>query len=436
LITQKYRGSRAQLDAEAAELDAAINEAIETKSYSGLDDIQSRLDDLAKARKDLEDREEIDKAADPSIAKAAAFGGDLGGRARSTVEQKGRKPLSVHRPSGKSIFTTGRDIMPMGIDPRAAEVLHQGFDAKMATTVETKSFNTIETGFSTTTPSLLPAELMSGVVERRHEELVTDWIPTVGCDTLVFEAIVDSTTTNGITGPTAEGVTAPDVVLSFTSNQVPMIPLRATFGASWEVLADWSTILGYSQAEIIRQVHDVNNAQVLSGNGETGNMNGLLNQAGTTVTIPTTLPTTPANITALDYILEAINAIRVFPNVLGDADQLWLNPSDWYQLLAIKDTLGRSLIAPDPVNDFRKQIYGVDVHTTTAMPAGTGLLMDSRLFGWAILRQGVQIWQGYDSTDFSQGLQRWQVGWRGQIQVVRPGALAVINGLPTTVFTP
>jgi HK97 family phage major capsid protein len=356
--------------------------------------------------------------------------------AGSTVEHKGHKPLSVHRPSGKAIYTTGRDIMPIGIDERAAENLKKAFEAKTATTVETKGFNTIETGFSTSHVGLLPAELAPGVVERRHEELVTDWIPTVPCDTLVYESIIDSTTTNGITGPTAEGVAAPDVVLSFTSNQVPMIPLRATFGLSWEVLADWDTILGYSQAEIIRQVHDVNNAQVLSGNGETGNMNGLLNQAGTTVTIPTTLPTTPANITALDYILEAINAIRVFPNVLGEADQLWLNPSDWYQLLAIKDTLGRSLIAPDPVNDFRKQIYGVDVHTTTAMPAGSGLLMDSKLFGWAVLRQNIQIWQGYDATDFSQGLQRWQVGWRGQIQVVRPGALALISGLPTSVFTP
>ena len=35
------------MDAEAAELDALINKAIETKSYNGLDDIQDRLDKLA-----------------------------------------------------------------------------------------------------------------------------------------------------------------------------------------------------------------------------------------------------------------------------------------------------------------------------------------------------------------------------------------------------
>jgi HK97 family phage major capsid protein len=212
-----------------------------------------------------------------------------------------------------------------------------------------------------------------------------------------------------------------------------MVPLKATFGLSYEVLQDWDTILGYTQAEVMRQIVDVENSQVLTATGTTGNMNGLINQAANTIAVPSTLPT---GATAIDYILQGINTLRTVPNVLGVADQIWLHPDDWYSLVGLKDSLGRYLISPDPTRDSIKRLFDIPVYTTTAMTLGTALMFDSTKMGFGVLRQGIQLHQGYNNTDFSQAIQRYMLTWRGQIAVVRAGALLTITGLPTTPYVP
>lgn len=438
MITQKYRGSRAQLDAEAAELDAAINEAIETKSYSGLDDIQSRLDDLAKARKDLEDREEIDKSADPSIATAAAFGGDLS-VARGNYPL-GTKALSNIRVNGKSICTTGGMLQPLTFDEQAIQVLSKAFEAKTpVSTLVTKAFNTVESGFTTTTPSLLPAQLAPGIVDRVHPSRILDTIPCIPCTTLNHEFIKDTTTVDGVTGTTAEGATAPDVTLAFESLIVSMVAIKATFGVSVESVADYSTLLGYTQGEVMRQIVDTENSQILTATGTTGNMNGLINQAGNTIAVPTTLAT---GVTPMDYILQGINTVAAVPNVLGTVDQIWMHPDAWYSMVGLKDGLNRYLITPDPTRDAPKELFGIPVYVTTALvdssgdPLSTAVLLDSTKFGYGIIRSGVEMWQGYNDLDFSQFIQRYALMWRGQLAVVRAGAICTVTGLATSPFTP
>jgi HK97 family phage major capsid protein len=360
--------------------------------------------------------------------------GDAATTTSKGIPMTGNKALSNIRPNGQAITTTGGDLQPLEFDAHAIKALRDGFESKTPTsTLVSKAFNTVETGYSTTTTSLLPAQLAPGVVERIHEDRVLDHIPSVACETLNYEFICDTTSSNTVTGPTAEGVAAPDVTLSFGAKIVEMVPIKATFGLSYEVLQDWDTILGYAQAEVMRQIVDVENSQVLTATGTTGNMNGLINQAGNTIAVPSTLPT---GATALDYVLQGINTLRTVPNVLGVADQIWLHPDDWYSLVGIKDLYGRYMITPDPTQDAPKRLFNIPVYTTTAMTAGTGLVFDSTKMGFGILRQGIQLHQGYNDTDFSQAIQRYMLTWRGQIAVVRPGALLTITGLPGSPYTP
>ncbi|WP_461480071.1 phage major capsid protein [Mycobacterium sp. HUMS_1102779] len=352
----------------------------------------------------------------------------------SAPDTNGRKALSNIRPNGQTITTTGADLQPLSFDGHAIEALRKGFEAKSPTaTLITKDFNTVETGYSTTTSSLLPAELNPSVVARVHEDRVYDHLPCVTATSLNYEFICDETTSNGITGPTAEGVAAPDVTLTFGAKIVEMVPLKATFGLSYESLQDWPTLLGYVQAEISRQITDLENSQVLTATGTTGNMNGLINQAANTIAVPATLPT---GATALDYVLQGINTLRTVPNVLGVADQIWLHPNDWFSLVGIKDAYGRYMITPDPTEDAPKKLWNIPVYTTTAMTAGTAVIMDSTKMGFGIIRQGIQLHQGYNAADFSEFIQRYALIWRGQLAVVRPGAILTITGLPATAYTP
>jgi HK97 family phage major capsid protein len=419
------------LKAYGAELNSKVKQ-VETKSFRGC---QKQLkQDLADYFAETETLkwEASRLGVDSKSAAMAQFGGDLGNHPGITTKSG---PLSNLRPGGQPITTTGGQLQPLEFDANAISVLAKSYESKtpVSTLVSTKAFNTVESGFTLTTPSLLPAELAPGVVERIHEDRVLDYIPAIGCSTLNYEFIADSTTSDGVTGTTAEGATAPDVTLSYTALTVAMVAIKATFGLSVEVQADWGAILGYTQNEVMRQVVDTENSQILTATGTTGNMNGLIHQAANTVAVPTTLAT---GVTALDYILQGINTLRTVPNVLAVADQIWLHPNDWYSLVGLKDGLNRYMITPDPTQDAPKKLFNIPVYTTTAMTAGTAVLLDSTKFGFGIIRQGIQLFQGYNDLDFSQFISRYALLWRGQLAVVRPGAILTVTGLPTSPFTP
>jgi HK97 family phage major capsid protein len=426
----QYEHRLKSLKAWGDELNAKVKQ-VETKSFRGCQkQLKQDLTDYFAEKENL-DWHASRLGVDAKAAAMAQSGGDLGNQPGITT----RSALSNITPNGKPILHTGGQLQPLEFDANAISVLSKSYETKTpaSTLVTTKAFNTVETGFSLTTPSLLPAQLAGGVVERVHEDRVLDHIPAIGAETLNYEFIKDNTSSNGVSGTTAEGVTAPDVTLSYEAITVAMVAIKATFGLSAEVLSDWQTILGYTQAEVMRQVVDTENSQILTATGTTGNMNGLINQAANTIAVPTTLAT---GVTALDYILEGLNTLRTVPNVLAVADQIWLHPNDWFSLLGLKDGLNRYMVTPDPTQDAPKRLFNIPVYTTTAMTAGTAVLLDSTKFGFGIIRQGIQLSQGYNAADFSQFIQRYALLWRGQLAVVRPGAILTVTGLPTSAFTP
>jgi HK97 family phage major capsid protein len=141
-------------------------------------------------------------------------------------------------------------------------------------------------------------------------------------------------------------------------------------------------------------------------------MTGLINTSGIlTNAVPGTLPT---NTTYVDYFLDSINLLRLGP-ALAEADQVWLHPTTWRSVVKVKDGLGRYLVTLDPTRDPANQIFGINVHTTTAMPLGTAVILDST-----------------NQSDSSQNIQRYAVEERVPIAVTRPSAVLTLTGLPTS----
>ena len=105
-------------------------------------------------------------------------------------------PVSEHFDQhGRRITTLGRDVNPFQIDARTLDLMSKSvktghaFQVKLVEDgVTTKGYNTVD--------SLLPAELMPGVVERIHEPRIADLLPTVTSSTLNYEYISDNTTSN------------------------------------------------------------------------------------------------------------------------------------------------------------------------------------------------------------------------------------------------
>jgi hypothetical protein len=89
-------------------------------------------------------------------------------------------------------------------------------------------------------------------------------------------------------------------------------------------------------------------------------------------------------------------------------------------------------VSPDPSKDEVHTAWGIDVVSTTAIAAGTGLLIDSTKFGAVLIREGLVIRTGSINDDFSRNLVRFVFEERLNVAVERPTALLKISGLPTS----
>jgi HK97 family phage major capsid protein len=163
----------------------------------------------------------------------------------------------------------------------------------------------------------------------------------------------------------------------------------------------------------------------LYGSGTGGDIQGLL-------TCPGILTHTASGTNPFDDIEESIAAMRVGPS-LATPDVFVCNPASWSAIRRTEDNYGRYLVSPDPSKDEVNTAWGVDVVSTTAISAGTGLLIDSTKFGAMLIREGLVIITGTANDDLIRNLVRFIFEERINVAVERPTALLAISGLPTSI---
>jgi HK97 family phage major capsid protein len=387
---------RRQLAAEAAEIDNQIAQAVSTKSYSMMSDLEARVEKLAAEREELDRAEAVSKAARQHPA--AGFGAD-----------QADSPVSSQEP----VVRTGREVSPLAFTKGAMETLHKAVESHQPVSV--KAFGTVD--------SLLPAQLDPLVVGKIHEHRLSDHLPAMPITAPSYELIVHSPST-GAPAVVAEGGLKPDVVLNTVSSIATAVKLAATFGISHESLSDWPQFLSYANTEMVRQIEDVENNQLLNGSGTGGNVTGLLATSGI-------LTHTIASETALDAVEMAIAQLRV-GSALAEADLLVLNPSTWSAMRRIKDTMGRYIVNVDPTQGAGDQLWGVRILVTTQLAAGAGVLLDTTKFGKVLVREGITVKSGYANDDFSRNVSRFVIEERLTLAVERPSAVLAISGLPTS----
>jgi hypothetical protein len=100
---------------------------------------------------------------------------------------------------------------------------------------------------------------------------------------------------------------------------------------------------------------------------------------------------------------------------------------------AQRKLLADFLVSPDPSKDEVNTAWGVDVVSTTALTAGTGVLIDSTKFGVGLVREGMVIRTGSSNDDFVRNLVRYVFEERITLAVERPTAILKISGLPTSI---
>jgi HK97 family phage major capsid protein len=359
------------------------------KMSGKLETWQNEQDELERARKGVD-------ATNAMMNKMGGSAGDLGNASNPPSPTKRMK---------------GREFCPLQFREEDLKAVHKAMECGQ--NIKIKAFSTVD--------PLLPPELFPSIIAKIHEHRLLDHLPVIGMSAPSIEFLVHSSSTGGPPAITAEGALKPDVTLNFTSSTVTAQKIACTFGLSWETQFDFPGLVGYAQSEIFKQVIDAENSALING------ASGIVGFQQTSGIL--TLAYSTGNY--LDIFSQGIENLRT-GSALATASLIVIHPGTLGAVLRQKDTQNRYLVAPDPSREQNHNIWGVEVLQTTAINAGTALLLDTEKFGFIPMRQNLEIMSGFTNDDFQRNINRWAVEERLNIAVERPSAVLNITGLPVS----
>lgn len=180
------------------------------------------------------------------------------------------------------------------------------------------------------------------------------------------------------------------VVSSIVETIAHMIPI------SRRAAADGGQVMQMVNEFLLYGLREEEEDQILTGNGTTPNLRGILNTSG--------ILTVGSAGTDIDAIVDAIAAIR---NANREPNALVIHPSDWFStgFLLAKDTAGNYLVGdPRASLDQLNSLWGLRVVVTPAMTQNTALVGDFRQAVVADRQQGTIYMSDSHNDWFSRNL--------------------------------
>jgi HK97 family phage major capsid protein len=165
-----------------------------------------------------------------------------------------------------------------------------------------------------------------------------------------------------ITGPTGTPV--------WTQLEVKCEKLAHWIKVTDEALVDSASFERVLREELLKSLIHSETGQLLSGNGKSPQLMGLLNASG----ILTRARGTDSN---LDAILKGLTDLAVGAS-FTTGDLCVLHPSNWETIRLTKASGSGEYLLGSPLAAVVPTIGTARVYLTTRMPSGTGLLLNSR----------------------------------------------------------
>jgi HK97 family phage major capsid protein len=160
-------------------------------------------------------------------------------------------------------------------------------------------------------------------------------------------------------------------------------------------------------------------SQLISGNGTAPNIRGLLNTAS--------IRTQAKGASTYDEVF-ALAIANVQANGEADPNVVIVHPTDYAKFRGSKSAVGEP-IAGDPRESYFQPVYGLVPIVTTAITAGTALMLDSQYVD-IVMRRGLIVeMTNSHADDFVNGIVRMRASVRGSIAVYRAPAVCQVTGL-------
>ena len=328
----------------------------------------------------------------------------------SEVRRSGRDNPTVNRVNGSRAT-----VAPEMFDRNQIRGLYQAVQSQTSFRMEART--------PVAASTLYPPYQAPWVVGPQHDNRLLSRLPVMPTDSpaIVF---IRHTGTTGSAAIVAETAAKPELTFATDSVTLRMQKFAAHVGVGWESLQDFASFEGYVSGELLRAITDAETAELLSGDGTTGHLTGILHTSGI-------LTHATGEDTPLDALEIAIALLRNGA-ALAEPNLLVVHPLTWSAIRRSKDGQDRYMVSPDPTADEASSVWGVPTLVTTQCTAGTAVLIDTTKFGRVWLREALSVRTGYTNDDLTKNIVRFIGEERLALAVERPAAICSVTGLPTS----
>ena len=314
---------------------------------------------------------------------------------------------------------TFKSALKEALDNGAVEGLAKG-NARSAS-FELKADMTTGADF---TGEVIPADRVPGYkFDPTRPVHVRQLLATGSTQSDVVRYVKESGYSNGAAA-TAEGVTLGQSDFDMTAADANVRKIGTYFRISEEMLADTPQLTSYLSARAPEKLLEVEDAQILTGDGTGANLSGIITDAADfDVSASGAFYQSVESANEFDVIVAALNQLALLNY---NADCIMLNPTDFNKILLLKDSTNKYL--KDQVyNGLQPSFSGVKVIQNTAIAAGTFLIGNFGVGTQLWVRQGVNVeFFREDGTNVRDGFVTVRVSERVALTNYLPNAF--VNG--------
>lgn len=248
---------------------------------------------------------------------------------------------------------------------------------------------------------------------------VTDLIPSTTTTQSSIKYMEETTFTNAA-AETAEAGTYPEAALALTEKSVTVEKVAVWLPVTDEQLEDVARVEQYVDNRLRFMLMQRLDEQILTGDGVTPNLLGILNKTGIQTQAKGADPVP-------DAIYKAITKIRVTGRAIPNATIQ--HPNDWQDIRLLRTSDGL-YIWGNPSEAGPERIWGLGVVQSDAETENTGLVGDFVNFSEVSFRRGVDIQVTNAHSDFFiKGKQAIRADFRCAVIWYRPAAFCTVTSI-------
>jgi HK97 family phage major capsid protein len=342
---EKLAGEVKTAAVEAAE--KATNEAFEKKSA----EIQVKLDELDKMRKEHEERE---------AKRGTSFG------------QAETKSFNQHL--GEAITEATDDIAKFERREKKSLI------------IEMKAVGDMTVSANYTGGTTFLANQKPGIIQNPARKLHVRDIPALPKGTTTgtrFDYLKENGAGEGAIAPVAETGTKPQIDLDLIEATAPVEVIAGWLRISNKMLNNVPGLVSFLQARLLEKLLIVEDDQLINGNGTSPNISGILDTGNFTA----------AAGAATVNIEQLVQAISQLEELERTADGILLRPSDFWAMALTKASGSGEYDLPGIVTfvDNQLRIAGVPAYRTTAMTVDKFIVGDFGMGAMLLQRSAPRI---------------------------------------------